>query len=273
MEIWYSEEHTENMKLSFRIKEELAHVISKYQDIHIFETCDYGKLLVIDGTVQTTERDEFIYHEMLVHPPMLTHINPRKILIIGGGDGGAAREVLKHEPQEVHIVEIDEEVVNLSKKYLKSISSGYNDKRVHLHIEDGIKFVKKGEKYDVIIIDSTDPVKHAKGLFEEDFYYSIKNSLNSDGVLVQQCGTPFYHPEELNGVFSKLSKVFKYVKLYLAYIPTYPSGMWSFTMASNQEIKRRRKLNFKTKYYNDEIYYSSMVLPNFVNEYCKDKNE
>ncbi len=269
MEIWYSEEHTENIKLGFRIKEEIAHVISKYQDIHIFETYDFGKLLVIDGTVQTTERDEFIYHEMIVHPPMFTHNAPKKILIIGGGDGGAVREVLKHDVDEIHVVEIDEEVVNLSKKYLKTLSSSYNDPRVSLHIEDGIKFVKRGEKYDVIIIDSTDPVKHATGLFEKEFYQDIKNSLNPDGIMVEQCGTPFYHIEELKGVFSKLSLIFKYVKIYLAYIPTYPSGMWAFVMASDSEIRRRRKLNFKTKYYNDELYYSAMVLPNFVNEYCK----
>ena len=273
MDIWYSENHTENMRLSFRIKEEIAHVKSRYQDIHLFETYDYGKLLVIDGTVQTTERDEFIYHEMIVHPPMLTHTNPKKILIIGGGDGGAAREALKHNPNEIHIVEIDEEVVNLSRKYLTEISSSYNDSRVHLHIEDGIKFVNKGEKYDVIIIDSTDPVGPAAGLFEEKFYLSIKDSLNPGGIIAQQCGTPFYYPEELRGVFSKLSRIFKHVRAYLVYIPTYPSGMWSFVMASDDEIKRRRKLNFKTKYYNDDLYYSSMVLPNFVKEYCKNENK
>lgn len=271
MEFWYAEMHTPNVKLSFRIKEEIAHVKSKYQDIHIMDTYEFGKLLVIDGTVQLTERDEFIYHEMIVHPPMLTHPNPKRVLIIGGGDGGAAREALKHNPERIDVVEIDEEVINLSRKYLPQISSGYKDPRVHIHILNGIEFIKKAENYDVIIIDSTDPVGPAKGLFEEDFYMNLKKSLSSNGVISQQCGSPFYHPEEVCGVYKILNKMFNYVKIYLAYIPTYPSGMWSFIMASDEELRRRRKIVFSTKYYNDSIYESSMALPNFIREYCKDQ--
>ena len=257
------------MRLGFRIKRELEHVKSKYQDIHVFETYDYGNLLVIDGTVQTTERDEFIYHEMIVHIPMLTHPNPKKILIIGGGDGGAAREALKHNPDEVHVVEIDEKVVEVSKKYLPGISKAYGDERVKLHIQDGIKFVRENKGFDVIIVDSTDPVGPATGLFHENFYKNVKSSLNKGGVVVQQCGTPFYHPEEACKVYAVLKKIFKHVKLYLAYIPTYPAGMWSFVIASDEEIKRRRSAKIETKYYNDKIYQSSMVLPNFVKKDCE----
>lgn len=270
MDYWFSEMHTPNIKLGFRIKREIAHATSKFQDIHLFETYDYGKLLVIDGTVQTTTRDEFIYHEMIVHPPMFTHSNPQKILIIGGGDGGAAREVLKHEPREVHVVEIDEKVVEICKKYLPEISSSYNDPRVHLHIENGKEFIRREGNFDVIIVDSTDPVGPAADLFREDFYEDMKKALKKDGVISQQCGTPFYHPEEFSQVKKELEKVFEYVKIYIAYIPTYPSGMWAFAMASDMPIERRRKLNFATKYYNDEIYYSSMSLPNFVKKYCED---
>ena len=216
--------------------------------------------------MQTTERDEFVYHEMIVHPPMHTHPAPQKILIIGGGDGGAAREAIKHNPQRIDVVEIDEEVVKLSKKYLKKISMAYEDPRVHLHIENGIDFVKKGGKYDIIIIDSTDPVGPAKTLFEREFYLNIKKCMHRDSIFVQQCGSPFYHPEELRESYMHLIKIFRYVKVYLAYIPTYPSGMWAFVMASDSEIKRRRDLKLETKYYTDEIYDFSMALPKFVKE-------
>ena len=273
MEFWYGEMHTQNVKLSFRIKEEIAHVKSKYQDIHILDSYEFGRLLVIDGTVQLTEKDEFIYHEMIVHPPMLTHPDPQRVLIIGGGDGGAAREALKHNPEWIDVVEIDEEVVDLSKKYLPQISIGYEDPRVHLHISDGIEFVKKSEKYDVIIIDSTDPVGPAKGLFEKEFYENLKRVLSSDGVISQQCGSPFYHPEEVCDVYHILKKIFNYVKIYLAYIPTYPSGMWSFIMASDEKIERRREKRFKTRYYNHKIHDSSMILPNFIREQCEEKQK
>ena len=273
MELWYGEMHTSNVKLSFRIKEEIAHIKSRYQDIHLFDTYEYGKLLVIDGTVQLTERDEFVYHEMIVHPPMLTHPSPKRVLIIGGGDGGAAREALKHDPERIDVVEIDEEVVKLSKKYLPQISSSYGDPRVHVNISDGIEFVKNSKGYDVIIIDSTDPVGPAAGLFTENFYKNLKKALLYGGVISQQCGSPFYHPEEVCGVYVILKKMFKNVEIYLAYIPTYPSGMWSFIMASDGEIKIRRKMNLSTKYYNDSIYSSSMVLPNFIRKYCEDQKD
>jgi spermidine synthase len=270
MEYWYSEMHTENVRLGFRIKREIEFVKSKYQEIHLFETYEYGKLLVIDGTVQMTERDEFIYHEMIVHPPMLTHPNPKKILIIGGGDGGAAREALKHNPREIYVVDIDEEVVKIARKHLPSVSSSYLDPRVKLKIEDGLEFVKREKDFDVIIIDSTDPVGPAEALFTENFYRNMKEALKENGVISQQCGTPIYHPEELCKVKRYLGGIFNYVQIYLAYIPTYPSGMWAFVMASDEPIKLRRRVHIKTKYYNDEVYYSSMVLPNFIKENCEE---
>ncbi len=270
MELWYDELHTPNMRLGFRIKREIEHVRSRYQDIHVFETHDYGNLLVIDGTVQTTEIDEYVYHEMITHMPMLTHPSPKNVLIIGGGDGGAAREALKHNPNEVHVVEIDEKVVEVSRKYLPGISQAYADSRVKLHIEDGIKFIKNYGGFDVIIVDSTDPVGPAEGLFHKDFYRDIKKSLTPGGVMAQQCGTPVYHPEELKNTYSALRRVFRFVKVFLAYIPTYPSGMWAFVMASDSKIKRRRTANFETKYYNDDLYESSMVLPEFVKKCCED---
>ncbi len=268
MEYWFYEEHTKNVRWGLRIKNEITHVKSDFQDIHLFETYDFGKTLVIDGTIQTTERDEFIYHEMIVHPPMLTHPSPRKILIIGGGDGGAAREVLKHNPEEIIVVDIDSAVIELSKKHMKFLSNAYSDDRIKIVVGDGIEYVKKHKGFDVIIIDSTDPVGPAEGLFKKEFYDSLKNSLNDGGIISQQCGTPFYHPEELKNSYDLLSKIFKSVKPYLAYIPTYPSGMWSFIMASDEELKLRRVPEFETKYFTEELYYASMSLPKFIKEYC-----
>ncbi len=270
MELWFDELHTPNIRQGFRIKSEIEHVHSEFQDIHLFETYDFGKLLVIDGTVQTTERDEYIYHEMIVHMPMCTHPNPEKVLVIGGGDGGAAREALKHDPKEVHVVEIDRAVVEICKMHMPSISCSYKDERVHLHIEDGIKFVKREENFDVIIIDSTDPVGPAAGLFEDSFYKNLKKALREGGIIAQQSGTPFYHSEELCGAVKNLKKIFKNVAIFLAYIPTYPSGMWSFVMASDEPIKMRRNPKLNTKYFNEEMYLSSMVLPEFIKEQCKD---
>ncbi len=270
MEFWFDEMHTPNMRLGFRIRRELENVKSEYQDIHVFETWDYGKLLVIDGTVQLTERDEFIYHEMIVHPAMLTHPSPKKILIIGGGDGGSAREVLRHEPEEVHVVEIDGKVVEISKRHFPSVASAYSDPRVHLHIQDGIEFVRQNEGFDIVIVDSTDPVGPAVGLFREDFYRDIKGAMNPGGIIVQQCGTPVYHPEEVCGVLNNLKKFFRHASLYLAHIPTYPSGMWAFAMASDEELEKRRSLNFSTRYYTEELHRGLFSLPKFVEENCED---
>ena len=269
MELWFDEMHTPNMRLGFRIKMELEHMKSEFQDIHVFDTYDYGKLLVIDGTVQLTERDEFVYHEMISHPPLLTHPDPKRILIIGGGDGGTAREVLKHGVEDVHVVDIDKAVVDISRRYFPEVSSSYEDPRVKLHIEDGVEYVKREGNFDIIIVDSTDPVGKAVGLFEEDFYRNVKNALNPGGVVVQQSGTPIYHMEEVCGVLKNMRKFFTHAALYLAFIPTYPSGMWAFTMGSDEPLRIRRGLNFETRYFSEELYLSP--LPEFVKKGCKDE--
>jgi len=271
MEYWYYEMHTDNVKIGFRVREEMAHRKSRYQEIYVLDTYEYGRILVIDGTVQLTERDEFIYHEMITHVPLLSHENPRKILIIGGGDGGVAREVLKHNPESIDIVDIDEEVVKISREYLPFVSSSYNDNRVHIHIGDGIEFVRnrRGFGYNAVIVDSTDPIGPAKSLFKEDFYRDVKKVIEPNGIFVQQCGSPIYHPEELCNSYNLLSGIFKNVKIYLAYIPTYPSGMWSFVIGSDVDIRMRRRADFETRYFNEDIYESSMALPNFIKEKCK----
>ena len=221
-----------------------------------------GKVLFLDGLVQTTEKDEFFYHEMLVHPPMMTHPEPRKVLVIGGGDGGCVREILKHRTVEsVDVVEIDELVVEASLKYLPTISSKMKDKRVKIIYEDGIKYVRKGEKkYDVVIIDSTDPVGCARGLFEKPFYEDLFKSLTEYGVMCEQTGSPFFSPKFFKEVQKNIkSSGFKFVMPYIYPIPSYPGGLWSFTLASKffnpLDIKTEERLkDIKTKYYDKDVH-------------------
>ncbi|MCG1666790.1 MAG: polyamine aminopropyltransferase [Thermoplasmata archaeon] len=266
MKTWYGEFQTKDVRLQVKAIKLLFSGKSKYQKIELVENATYGKVLFLDGTFQLTERDEFIYHEMLAHIPLFSLESPKEILIIGGGDGGLARECLKHKVENVHLVEIDEMVVEVSKKYLPTLSNSFNDKRLNLVIDDGSNFVKNTNmKFDVVLIDSTDPVGPASTLFTEEFYRNVKNILKPGGILGSQTGTPFLYPEHLKIAYNNMKKVFKYVSVYLATIPTYPSSLWSFTFASDNEIKRKRDSEFKTKYYNAKIHDNNL-LPEFVKE-------
>jgi spermidine synthase len=190
--VWFTEYQTKNVGLTIKAKE-VKTIKSKYQEILILDTEEFGRVLVLDGAVQTTERDEFMYHEMLVHPAMLKHPNPERVLIIGGGDGGSVREALKHPSvKEVHLCEIDEEVIIVSEKYLPTISEKLRDPKVKIYIEDGNVFLEERENYyDVIIMDSSDPIGPAEVLFKEAFYNKVKNALRENGIMVAQTESPF----------------------------------------------------------------------------------
>ena len=250
-----------------------------FQEILLLETEAFGKMLVLDGAVQTTEKDEFIYHEMIAHVPLFTvnkHIE--KVLVIGGGDGGTVREVLKHSPSQIDMVEIDREVVELCKRELPEIASGLQDKRVNIHFEDGREFIKgKEAEYDAVIVDCSDPVGPSAVLFSEEFYTDVKKALKDGGVFVTQSESPFAQFDAFKVVISNLQKVFSVVRPYLAFIPTYPSGMWSFTFASDskdplsispqalaEKISAFEKSNGRLKYYNLEVHYGAFAIPNFV---------
>ncbi len=268
--IWFTEYWTENVGLTVKATE-VKRIKSKYQEILILETPEFGKMLVLDGLVQTTERDEFIYHEMLVHPGLLAHPNPERVLVIGGGDGGSVREALKHPTvKEVHLCEIDEEVIIASEKYLPSISEKLRDPKVKIFIEDGNAFLEeKKNYYDVIIMDSSDPVGASEVLFSKDFYEKVKASLRKDGIMVAQTESPLLQEEYFKNAVSEIKKVFRNVGVYLAYVPTYPSGMWSFTIASDYidvvNTKRPERVKeLKTKYFCDSIYACLFSLPGFV---------
>jgi spermidine synthase len=274
--IWFTEYWTDNVGLTVKA-DEVKKIRSKYQEILVLDTPEFGKMLVLDGLVQTTEKDEFIYHEMLAHPAMIMHPEPERVLVIGGGDGGTVREVLKHKSvKEVHLCEIDEEVVIVSEKYFPSISEKLRDPKVKIFIEDGNSFLEeRKDYYDVIIMDSSDPVGASEVLFKKEFYEKVKSSLRKNGIMVAQTESPVLQEKYFSKAFSEIRKVFKNVGVYLAFIPTYPSGMWSFTIASDfvdikdTSINRERVKELKTKYFCDSIYACLFALPRFVQEILK----
>lgn len=259
------------------IKKVLYSKKSKFQKIQILESKSWGRVLILDEAIQTTERDEFIYHEMISHVPLFLHPKPQDILIIGGGDGGVLREVLKHKIKKAILVEIDKDVIETSKKYLQRIhcNSFYN-KKAEVIVGDGIDFVaKRKNAFDVIIIDSTDPVGAAEGLFTNKFYKDAKAALRTNGFLVTQSGAIFTQWQEFSKTVNKMKIFFPYTAPYLAVVPTYPSSLWSFTISS-KEInpakisfkileKKYRLSKIKTKYYSPEIHLRSFSLPNFIN--------
>lgn len=269
--IWFTEYQTKNAGLTVRVKES-KRFESEYQEILLLDTYEYGKMLVLDGAVQTTERDEFIYHEMLAHPALLYHGNPERVLVIGGGDGGTVREVLKHPSiKEVHLCEIDKMVIDVSREYLPSISSKLSDEKVKIFVEDGNKFLdERKDYYDVILLDLSDPVGPAEALFKRNFYQKVKESLKEGGIMAAQTESPFLQEEYFKTAVKEVKAVFKHSKTYLAFIPTYPAGMWSFTIASDYNdfstLKNTNISNLNTKYLSDTILNSLFALPKFVSD-------
>ncbi len=276
MELWYTEKQTNNLGMTCLVQETLCNFKTEFQQLAVLETAQFGKMLVLDGMVQTTERDEFVYHEMIAHIAMQAHPNPKNVLVVGGGDGGAIREVLKYAAVEsATLVEIDEAVIEASKKFLPEISCALSDPRVNVLVADGIGHVKLSlGKYDVILVDSTDPVGPAIGLFAEEFYADIFKALKKDGMLVAQTESPFFNSELIESVYARIGRVFPLTKLYLASIPTYPSGLWSFTVGSKcYEPENCRQEPVNTKYYNFAVHRGAFCLPNFVKELVGEKGK
>jgi spermidine synthase len=243
---------------------------SSFQKIEVVESLDFGKMLVLDGVINLTERDEFVYHEMLAHVPLFSHPEPLKILIIGGGDGGTAREVLKHEGiSRIQQVEIDGEVIAISKKYFPSLSSSLDHPKVDVLLMDAIQYVREiEERFDVILIDSTDPVvKQSEELFSVPFYCDCLNALTEQGILAAQIGDISFDTELVLGVFNKLKEVFPVVRIYLAPIPSYTLVPYSFAFCS-KTIHPEKGLglsrfpgSFQTRYYNLQIHQAAFALP------------
>lgn len=274
MELWYTEKQTPNMGITCLIQETLCHIKTPFQDLAVIDTLQFGKMLVLDGMVQTTEKDEFVYHEMIAHIAMQTHPEPKHVLVVGGGDGGAIREILKYDSVETAtLVEIDEAVIEMSKKYLPDIAGGLSDPRVKVLVADGIEHVKQSAGvYDIILVDSTEPVGPAIGLFSEEFYADIYRALKKDGLMVAQTESPFFNRDLIENVFDRIGRVFPLVKLYLASVPTYPSGLWSFTAGSKcYDPEDCKQKPVETKYYNFAVHQGAFRLPNFVRELTEAK--
>lgn len=272
MNFIFFEEYTKGWGAFFRIKEIKCHRESPYQKIEIFESMDHGKVMVIDGAVMFTEKDEFTYHEMIVHVPLFSHPNPERVLVIGGGDGGTVREILKHEVvKEVYLVEIDEMVIELSEKYFPQIAKDLRNPKTKILIQDGIKFLRECEEnsFDVIIVDSTDPVGPAVGLFESDFYNSCYRVLKDDGILNVQSGSPYFQQDLISRVYRNISMIFPIARTYIAGVPMY-GGLWSFTVGSKKydpkigPVREDPKIVANLKYYNFEIHKGAFALPNYL---------
>lgn len=280
MSLQYNEFYNANTGLTVGVNEVLFSEKSAYQKVEIFATDTWGNLMVIDGMVMLSEKDEFVYHEMIAHPAMFTHPEPKKVLIIGGGDGGTAREVLRHRSvEQVDMVEIDETVIRAAKEFLPEVGA-WDDPRLNVKVEDGIAFIKNAEStYDVILIDGSDPVGPAEGLFTAEFLELCKNALSTDGVFAAQTESPWvvsYH-HSISSVHSSLTEMYPYSGLYLAHIPLYPAGMWCFMTAGKKEssldpkvVERVREglsdFGEQLRYYNAEIHTAAFALPNFVDE-------
>lgn len=271
-ELWFIENDRDNLKVGYRVKEVISSVKSPFQQIDIIDTYDFGRCLILDGAMQTTELDGYIYNEMISHVPLVTHPSPRDILVIGGGDCGAVSEITKYAfPQKIDMVEIDELVVRESVKHIPSIAGNApHDKRVNFIFDDGVEYVKNRKNmYDVIIIDSSDPVGPAENLFSEKFYIDAKNCLRPDGILVCQSESPVFYKDILKRTYKFLCSHFDIVRTYMAVVPSYPGGFWTFTIASqkydplNADTTRLVK---NTRYINEGIFRSCFELPNFMKE-------
>ncbi len=277
--MWFIENYDDRASLGLKVKQKLHEEQSSFQKIEVYETEFFGNLLTLDGLVMLTEKDEFVYHEMITHMPLCTLENPEKVLVVGGGDGGAIREILKHSSvKEAILCEIDERVVRVCQKYFPGTSCELENGKVTLAFEDGFKFLGNYENYfDLIITDSSDPVGPGVALFKEDYFKLVKKALKPDGIMVSQSESPWYYEETMNSMTLAMSNVFKHVETYIALVTLYPSGFWTITAASdthslhNFNHKKSTEISKTCKYYNPELHKGSLALPNFVKNIVKNK--
>lgn len=259
--------------MSLKVKQILDHFRSKFQDILVFESEKHGNVLVLDGVIQVTERDEFSYQEMIAHIPLYAHPNPKKVLVIGGGDGGVLREIARHPGvEEIVICELDQGVIDASKKYLPSLAIGFDDPRVSVKIMDGAKFMEENQDaFDVIITDSSDPIGPASVLFETPFYNAMHKSLRDGGIVSTQGECIWLHVDLIRPLIKSISSIFTHVGYAYTTIPTYPSGQIGFVIATKGrgscEVPARKpsdEIQKKLRYYTPEMHQASFVLPAFA---------
>lgn len=273
MDLWVRERFQDRTELGYKVSSVLHHSVSDFQEVDVVETVALGRMLFLDGMVMTSERDEFIYHEMIAHIPMLAHPNPKNVLVIGGGDGGTIREVLKHPSVERAVLcEIDGEVIEVCKKYLPSIAGKLDDPKVEIEVRDGAAYIAEHPNtFDVILIDSTDPIGPGEKLFTKEFYTHVLAALTENGIMACQSESPVAVPEECKRINKLLKSVFPYVQPYTACIPSYPGGQWTWSFCS-KGLKPLAQINESVaaelektcRFYNREIHQTVFVLPNYV---------
>ncbi|MEM3407118.1 MAG: polyamine aminopropyltransferase [Nitrososphaerota archaeon] len=282
--IWFIEWQTPELAVMHKIKNVIYSGYTKYQKIEIVEIDPFGICLILDGKIQSSIIDEYIYHESLVHPALITHPNPKEVLVIGGGEGTTIREVLKHNIKKVTMVDLDKEVVELCKKYIPEIhKNSFFDERVILEFNDGREFLKKSKEktYDVIIVDVTDPIEAGPSqlLYTKEFYELAKSRLKEDGLIVTQASSIFYSKNVFSIIFNTIRKVFKIARAYYAWIPSYNS-CWGFVIGSNVydplkiDIKElsiliKNRINGNLRFYNEKMHYALFSLPPELKEFLE----
>ncbi|MBR4095951.1 MAG: polyamine aminopropyltransferase [Oscillospiraceae bacterium] len=282
MDLWFSEPHTPDVKMSIRIDRQLHSEQSEFQRIDIFESKEFGRFLTLDGLMMLTEKDEFIYHEMITHVAMASNPEIKNVLVIGAGDGGTVRELARYATIEhIDMVEIDERVVEVSKEFLQQTACRLDDPRVNIVYDDGLRFVRRKENcYDLIIVDSTDPFGPGEGLFTSEFYGNCFNALTEKGILVNQHESPYYADDAkaMQRAHKRIKEFFDVCRVYQAHIPTYPSGHWLFGFASKAidpltaDIEKWNSLGLKTRYYNTDLHRGCFAIPNYVKVLLENAN-
>ncbi|PIE55264.1 MAG: spermidine synthase [Dethiosulfovibrio peptidovorans] len=269
-ETWFTEESTKHLRLSLRITRELTRKETPYQSLLALETAEYGRMLVLDGAIQVTEKDEFCYHEMMAHVALCAHPDPKRVLIVGGGDGGSLREAVRHSSVEKAVlVDIDEEVMAASREFFPTLSCAMDDPKAELRPMDALVYMKEHQReFDVIIVDATDPVDMAAGLFKSPFYRDVFDALSDEGFMVAHIESPFTDAAIMIPAYRAMKEVFPAVYPYLGFMPTYPSGMWVYAAASKYHDPRTplREAPEGLKYYTSEIHRASFALPPFLKD-------
>ena len=277
MELWFSEYHAPDVKHSIRVNRHLYSQKSEYQQIDILDTPEFGKVLALDGNVMLTERDEFIYDEMITHVPMSVHPNVQDVLVIGAGDGGVVKELARYESiRRIDLVEMDPQVVEACRTYLPENACRLDDNRVHIHFDNALRFIRRcNERYDLIIVDSMDPFGPSEGYFTREFYGICYNALREDGIMVNQQGSPFYShdAEAMQRSHKRIVSTFPISRVYQAHIPTYAAGYWLFGFASKKyhpvddmDEEKWKTLHLKTKYYTTKLHKGAFYLPAYLEE-------
>lgn len=276
-EVWIEDQYgiSKGRTLRLKVTKSIEKVESKFQMIEVLESKAFGKVLLIDGIIMLTEADEFCYHEMIAHVPLCVHPQVKKVLVIGGGDGGTVREILKHNKvKEIEVCEIDSRVIELSKKHFPGLANSFEDPRVKIYFQDGSKFIQtRKNKYDIIIVDSSDPIGPAEVLFKREFYQAMYQALTAEGIVVTQAESFFYNEEVIRSLFSFIKEIYPIAEYYYTMVPTYPSGIIGFTFCSKKyhpldDFNPERVLKLSNlKYYNSDIHRASFILPNFAREF------